>query len=112
MEKAQGLDNAARPLGSSSFLEASFTDSASVISDKPLFEKVRERLPAWQAINTSPFILDWIHNGVHMPMTDTPFNFHHKNAELPAEELAYWHDKLEPHYLASGAIIKIDRPTW
>ena len=81
-----------------------FVDSVSTRPNKPLFEVVREKIDAWRAINTSPFILDWIQNGVYIPLAAEPFNFHHKNAELPPDQLEYWYSKLQPHYLATGAI--------
>jgi hypothetical protein len=56
-------------------------------------------------------VLDWIANGVNFPIKKRipPF-FHKSSTVLDDEEKAYWEGTLLPHYIATGAIIEIERP--
>ena len=44
-------------------------------------------------------------------MSGTPNNFFHKQIVPAEEELKYWKENLEPHYLSTGAIKRIPAPS-
>ena len=86
-------------------------DSADLTLDQPLHERVRDKLSTWEAIGTPAIILEWIREGVSFPLTAPVKPFFHTQITPTPEALAYWRDKLLPHYLASGAIEEMPAPT-
>ena len=86
-------------------------DSTHIQHSKPLSAVVAENLPNWRKIGAAPVVLEWIEKGVSFPITHPIPNFFHKPLPHEPEALAYWTQKLKPHYLASGAIVQIPPPT-
>jgi len=70
----------------------------------PLYEQVRAHVKGWEEIGASDEVLRWIKCGVPLPLAKKPKPFRSQPIVLPAEEERFWFDKLEPRYLAAGAI--------
>ena len=86
------------------------TDSVHITHAKPLYLVVRDHLSTWQDIGAPPHILTWIQDGVFFDTTSVIPTFFHKQLPHDQEALSYWHTKLKPHYLQSGAIRAIPPP--
>ncbi len=90
--------------------EGEFTDSASITLLKPLFEQVRDKILQWENIGTPKIITQWIKEGVYIKPTRIILPFHQKSIPHNLKARTYWHTKLKPHYISSGAIQRIDLP--
>ena len=86
------------------------TDSADIHHGQPLYMNVRDKIANWERIGASPLVLEWIQSGVYFELTHEPETFFHTQITHTEEALHYWHTKLKPHYLASGAIVQVDPP--
>ena len=80
------------------------TDSASLLHSTPLYLRVRQALPAWQAIRASHQVLDWIEHGIYMPLLSPIPRFFQSQIVHTAAQLSYWRCKLKLHYLSSGTV--------
>ena len=59
------------------------TDSASLLHSTPLYLRVRQALPAWQAIRASHQVLDWIKHGIYMPLLSPIPQFFSRRLFIP-----------------------------
>ena len=82
-----------------------FDDSADIVHEVPLYERVKNSIQHWRNIGTNNVVLDWIENGVYIKPDSSIPNFFQKQIEHTADQLDYWRNKLKPHYISSGAIV-------
>ena len=66
--------------------------------------RVRETLPFWAKARANKQVLDWISNGVPIPFSTQPKQFHHHNPAWTSEETEYWQTTFLPKLLKEGAI--------
>ena len=59
---------------------AVYVDSALSRPIKPRYFTVRRVVHLWCALGTNKMVLDWILNGVHLPLSLPPCPFHHTRA--------------------------------
>ena len=69
-----------------------------------------EHSNVWESIGTPSVILSWIRDGVYFPVTQSVPPFFHKQLTHDPAARLYWHTKLRPHYLSSGAIRLVPPP--
>ena len=97
-------------MGYSVYEEGEYVDSADITHHQPLFEVVKSKLDNWRNIGAPGIILEWIANGVNFQPTHTIPTFYHKQMTHEPDARAYWHSRLKPHYIGSGAIRAIPPP--
>lgn len=68
---------------------------------------LRDHIYAWNDINASPTIIDWITNGVKIPFTHKPDPFELNNYNLPKKHHAFIDSEIQS-LLESGAIQQCD----
>ena len=64
-------------------------------------------IDAWRRIGTDKTVLDWIQNGVRVPLKSIPEPFEYKNHDLNEKECAFVDKELNDLLLA-GSVERLD----